>query len=81
MKRIFLGLALCAGMLFMGATSASAAIYCSDDPTLGIGLPINYSLNLSLGRRHVDRRLRQWHELDDHVRLRNRHLVANFSAP
>lgn len=48
MKRIFLGLALCAGMLFMGATSASAAIYCSDDPTLGIGLPINYSLNLSL---------------------------------
>jgi hypothetical protein len=48
MKRIFLGIALCAGMLFMGATSASAAVYCSDDPTLGIGLPINYNLNLSL---------------------------------
>lgn len=48
MKRIFLGLALCAGMLSMGVTSASAAVYCSDDPTLGIGLPLNYSLNLSL---------------------------------
>jgi hypothetical protein len=48
MKRIFLGLALCAGMLVMGVTSASADVFCSDDPTLGIGLPINYSLNLSL---------------------------------
>ncbi len=34
MKRIVLGIALCAGMLFMGVTSASA--YCSLDPTLGI---------------------------------------------
>src|SRR5258708_30854418 len=47
MKRIFLGLALCAGMLFMGVTSASA--YCSLDPTLGIGLPINTSLNITIG--------------------------------
>ena len=45
MKRIFLGLALCAGMLFMGVTSASA--YCSLDPTLGIGLPVNTSLNVT----------------------------------
>jgi hypothetical protein len=47
MKRIVLGMALCAGMLFMGITSASA--YCSLDPTLGIGLPIHLSLNVSVG--------------------------------
>ena len=47
MKRIILGMALCAGMLFMGITSASA--YCSLDPTLGIGLPINTSLNVTIG--------------------------------
>jgi hypothetical protein len=45
MKRIVLGIALCAGMLFMGVTSASA--YCSLDPTLGIGLPVHTSLNVS----------------------------------
>jgi hypothetical protein len=47
MKRIVLGMALCAGMLFMGITSASA--YCSLDPTLGIGLPIHTSLNITIG--------------------------------
>ena len=47
MKRIVLGMALCAGMLFMGITSASA--YCSLDPTLGIGLPIHTSLNVTIG--------------------------------
>jgi hypothetical protein len=46
MKRIVLGMALSAGMLFMGVTSASA--YCSLDPTLGIGLPIHTSLNISV---------------------------------
>ncbi len=46
MKRIVLGMALCAGMLFMGITSASA--YCSLDPTLGIGLPVHTSLNVSV---------------------------------
>ena len=46
MKRIVLGIALCAGMLFMGITSASA--YCSLDPTLGIGLPVHTSLNVSV---------------------------------
>lgn len=46
MKRIVLGMALCAGMLFMGVTSASA--YCSLDPTIGIGLPLNTSLNVSV---------------------------------
>jgi len=47
MKRIVLGIALCAGMLFMGVTSASA--YCSLDPTLGIGLPVHTSLNVTVG--------------------------------
>jgi hypothetical protein len=46
MKRIVLGMALCAGMLFMGVTSASA--YCSLDPTIGIGLPVHTSLNVSV---------------------------------
>jgi hypothetical protein len=46
MKRIVLGMAVCAGMLFMGGTSASA--YCSLDPTLGIGLPIHLSVNVSV---------------------------------
>jgi len=46
MKRIVLGMALCAGMLFMGITSVSA--YCSLDPTLGIGLPVHTSLNVSV---------------------------------
>ncbi|HEX9560887.1 MAG TPA: hypothetical protein VGA76_06595 [Candidatus Dormibacteraeota bacterium] len=47
MKRIVLGIALCVGMLFMGVTSASA--YCSLDPTLGIGLPLHTSLNVTIG--------------------------------
>ena len=47
MKRIVLGMALCAGMLFMGVTSVSA--YCSLDPTLGIGLPVHTSLNVTVG--------------------------------
>ena len=47
MKRIVLGMALCAGMLFMGITSASA--YCSLDPTLRIGLPVHTSLNVTVG--------------------------------
>ena len=47
MKRIVLAISLCAGMLFMGVTSASA--YCSLDPTLGIGLPIHTSVNVTIG--------------------------------
>jgi hypothetical protein len=46
MKRIVLGMALCAGMLFIGGTSASA--YCSLDPTIGVGLPVHVSLNVSV---------------------------------
>lgn len=46
MKRILVGFALCAGMLVMGITNASAA-YCSLDPTLGIGLPVHTGLTVT----------------------------------
>ena len=39
MKRIFLALSLCAGMLVMGVVNAAA--YCSLDPTVGVGLPVH----------------------------------------
>ncbi len=41
MRRVFLGFAVCAGMLVMGVTNASAGGYCSLDPTLKVGLPIH----------------------------------------
>jgi hypothetical protein len=37
----------------MGVTSASAASICSIDPTLRIGTPLNYSLNVSVLGTHV----------------------------
>lgn len=48
MRRVLFGAALCAGMLTAGITNASAAIYCSADPTYNIGLPISYSLNVQV---------------------------------
>jgi hypothetical protein len=48
MKRILAALALAVGMLAMGITSASASTYCSIDPTIGVGTPLHYSLNVSL---------------------------------
>ena len=47
MKRVFFSLVMCAGMLVIGVTNASAARYCSVDPTLGIGLPITTNLSVS----------------------------------
>jgi hypothetical protein len=41
MRRVVLGFAVCAGMLVMGVTNASAGGYCSLDPTLGVGLPVH----------------------------------------
>jgi hypothetical protein len=43
MRRVVLGFAVCAGLLVMGVTNASAG-YCSLDPTLGIGLPVHTKL-------------------------------------
>ena len=48
MRRILFSAAVCAGLLFSGITNASAAIYCSADPTYNIGLPLSYSINLSV---------------------------------
>ena len=48
MRRMFFGVALCAGLLFSGITNASAAIYCNADPTYKVGLPITYSLDIAV---------------------------------
>lgn len=48
MKRIFLGFALCVGMLLTGVVNAAAGGYCSLDPTVGIGLPVQYSVNINV---------------------------------
>ena len=53
MKRILVAAALAFGMLVIGATSASASTLCTIDPTLGVGTPLNYSLNVSILGTHV----------------------------
>jgi hypothetical protein len=53
MKRILGAAVLAFGMLFLGATSASAASLCTVDPTVGIGLPVHYSLNVTVLGTHV----------------------------
>lgn len=47
MKRIFVAISLCAGMLVMGVVNVSAGSYCSLDPTLGVGT-VTYSTSLTL---------------------------------
>jgi hypothetical protein len=32
----------------MGVTNASAAMWCADDPTLAIGTPLHFNLNVTL---------------------------------
>lgn len=41
MKRLFFGMLFCAGLLVAGATNASAAVICSDDPAVPIGTPLH----------------------------------------
>jgi hypothetical protein len=53
MKRILAALALAVGMLAMGITSASASTLCTIDPTIRVGTPLHYSLNVSLLGTHV----------------------------
>ena len=48
MRRIGLSFAVAVGMLLVGATTASAHTFCSVDPTLGIGLPLKYTVNLTV---------------------------------
>jgi hypothetical protein len=47
MRRVVLVFALGVGMLATGVTNASAARYCSIDPTIGLGLPVHLSVNVS----------------------------------
>ncbi len=49
MKRVALGFATCAVMLAAGIVNASAAGYCSLDPTIRIGTPVHYNLDVQLG--------------------------------
>ena len=49
MKRILFSLVICVGVLAASPTSASAAVLCHDDPTLGVSVPgvkLNTSVNL-----------------------------------
>src|SRR6266853_5916356 len=48
MKRLVSVVALAGGLLLMGVTNASAAMWCADDPTLAIGTPLHFSLNVTL---------------------------------
>jgi hypothetical protein len=53
MKRILVAATLAFGMLIIGASSASAATLCTLDPTLRIGLPIQYNVNVQILGTHV----------------------------
>ncbi len=53
MKRILVASTLAFGMLLIGASSASAATLCTLDPTLKIGTPLHYSVNISILGTHV----------------------------
>jgi hypothetical protein len=48
MKRIFLGFALCVGMLLTGVVNAAAGGYCSLDPTVPVGLPVHVKVDVKL---------------------------------
>jgi hypothetical protein len=53
MKRVLAGFGIAVGMLLIGVVNASASTVCSIDPTLKVGTPINYSLNVSVLGTHV----------------------------
>jgi hypothetical protein len=41
------------GMVLMGVVNASAATFCSIDPTYKIGLPLHYSISVQVLGTHV----------------------------
>jgi hypothetical protein len=54
MKRIFLGFAVAVGLLAAGTTSASAAVLCHDDPTVGTSVPgVSLTTNVTVGGSNV----------------------------
>ena len=48
MKRILSSFVLAGGLMCLGVMGASAHTYCSLDPTYKVGLPVKYSLNVTL---------------------------------
>jgi hypothetical protein len=48
MRRIALSLAFAVGMLLVGATTASAHTFCGLDPTIGVGTPLKFTVNLNV---------------------------------
>jgi hypothetical protein len=53
MKRLVSSVVLAGGFLLMGIVNASASGYCSLDPTLNLGTPLTYSINVNLNLRLV----------------------------
>ncbi|TMC13190.1 MAG: hypothetical protein E6J30_00195 [Chloroflexi bacterium] len=54
MKRILFSLAVCLGLLAAGTTSASAAVLCHDDPTVGVSVPgVKLGVNATVGGSNV----------------------------
>jgi hypothetical protein len=53
MKRLVSSVVLAGGFLLMGIVNASASGYCSLDPTLNLGTPLTYSLNVNLSLKVV----------------------------
>ena len=47
-QRLLFSIFLAGGLMAMGATSASAGFICTDDPTINVGLPVHYSVNVTL---------------------------------
>jgi hypothetical protein len=53
-KRILLSLSVCVGLLAAGTTSASAAMLCHDDPTVGTSVPgVKLTVNATVGGSNV----------------------------
>lgn len=48
MRRLVSVVILVGGLMLMGVGNASAAMWCTDDPTLKLGSPLHYSLNVTL---------------------------------
>ena len=53
MKRIVSSAVLAGGFMLLGVVNASASGYCSLDPTLNVGTPLTYSLNVNLSLKVV----------------------------
>jgi hypothetical protein len=48
MKRLLSSIVLAGGMVLLGIVNASASGYCSLDPTINVGTPLTYTLNLHI---------------------------------